>query len=182
MIGRTWAMALAMTVATTISSVAPAARAAPAAPAPTLEYAFTAKVTLAPAVEQGEIGGGRRRFIAITGGSVDGPLFHGRVLPGGGDWQTILPDGLTQVDARYFLQAADGTVVDVNNPGVRVASTAVTERIARGEDVPSDAYYFRTTPRLAARAGPFAWMNRSVFVARGIRKPDHVEIDFYVVR
>lgn len=159
-----------------------AAMAAPAAPAPTLEYAFTATVTLAPPVEQGEVASGRKRFIAITGGTVDGPLFKGRVLAGGGDWQTILPGGLTQVEARYFLQAADGTVVDVANPGVRVASPDVTERIAQGQDVPPDAYYFRTTPRLAARAGPLDWMNRAVFVARGIRRPDHVQIDFYVVR
>ena len=32
------------------------------------------------------------------------------------------------------------------------------------------------------RAGPHEWLRRSTFVARGIRKPDHVLVDFYVVR
>jgi hypothetical protein len=44
----------------------------PDAPAPVLDYAFTARITLAPPVEVGG-SGGRRRFIAITGGTIAGP-------------------------------------------------------------------------------------------------------------
>jgi len=142
----------------------------PAAPAPSLEYAFTIMATLLPPVEQGTIDGGRKRFIAITGGSVSGPLFEGSVLPGGGDWQTILPGGLARVEARYFLKATDGTVIEVTNPGVRTASPEVTELLPRGEAVDPSAYYFRTTPRFDVPAGAHEWMRRSVFVARGIRR------------
>lgn len=154
----------------------------PVALAPTLEYAFTATVTLAPPVEQGAIDGGRKRFIAITGGTVQGPLFHGKVMPGGGDWQTILPGGLTKVEARYFFKADDGTVIEVTNPGVRTGSAEVIERLAKGENVDPSAYYFRTTPRFDVAPGQHEWLRRHAFVARGIRRPDHVEIDFYVVR
>ena len=154
----------------------------PAAPAPSLEYAFTVRATLLPPVEQGTIDGGRKRFIAITGGTVEGPLLQGSVMPGGGDWQTIFAGGLTRVEARYFLKAADGTVIEVTNPGVRTASPEVTDKLAKGEAVDPSAYYFRTTPRFDAPAGPHEWMRRAVFVARGVRRPDHVEIDFYVVR
>lgn len=154
----------------------------PAAPAPTLEYAFTVKATLAPPVEQGTVDGGRKRFIAITGGSVAGPLLTGTVLAGGGDWQTILPGGLTKVEARYFLKAADGAVIEVTNPGVRTGSAAVIEQLAKGENVDPSAYYFRTTPRFDVAPGAHDWLRRHAFVARGIRRPDHVEIDFYVVR
>lgn len=154
----------------------------PAAPAPSLEYAFTTRVEVAPPVELGEAGGGRKRFIAITGGRITGPMLSGEVLPGGGDWQTILPGGVARLEARYFLKAADGTVIEVENLGLRVASAEVTDQLARGEEVDPSAYYFRTTPRFNVRAGPHDWMQRSTWVARGIRKPDHVLIDFYVVR
>ena len=154
----------------------------PSAPPPSLDYAFTVRATLLPPVEQGTIEGGRKRFIAITGGTVEGPLLEGTVLAGGGDWQTILPGGLTRVEARYFLKAADGTVIEVTNPGVRVATPEVTDRLAKGEVVDPSAYYFRTTPRFDVPAGAHEWMRRNAFVARGIRRPDHVEIDFYVVR
>lgn len=153
-----------------------------AAPAPTLVYAFSAHVTLAPPLEQGTVGDARKRFIGITGGTVSGPMLSGTVLAGGGDWQRILPGGLTEIEAKYFLKAADGTVIEVTNPGVRVASAEVTERIAHGEAVDASAYYFRTTPRFAVTAGPYDWMRRAVFVARGVRLPDYVAIDFYVVR
>ena len=155
---------------------------APAAPAPSLDYAFTVTARLLPPVEQGSVDGGRKRFIAITGGTVAGPLLDGTVLPGGGDWQTIMPGGLTRVEARYFLKASDGTVIEVTNPGVRVASAEVTERLARGEAVDPSAYYFRTTPRFDVAPGAHEWLRRHMFVARGVRRPDRVEIDFYVVR
>jgi Protein of unknown function (DUF3237) len=154
----------------------------PAAPAPTLEYAFTATVAVAPAVEQGTVDGGRKRFIAITGGTVTGPLLNATVLPGGGDWQTILPGGLTKVEARYFLKTDDGAVIEVTNPGVRTGSAEVIERLAKGENVDPSAYYFRTTPRFDVAPGKHEWLRRHAFVARGVRRPDKVLIDFYVVR
>jgi Protein of unknown function (DUF3237) len=168
-------------IAATLASSAVAAS-GPAAPPPTLEYAFTARVEVATPLEIGEADGGRKRFIAITGGKVTGPMLSGDVLPGGGDWQMSEPGGLTQVHARYFLKAADGTVIDVDNAGVRVAAPEVIERLARGDDVDPTSYYFRTTPHFSVQAGPHEWLRRSTFVARGIRKPDHVLIDFYVVR
>lgn len=158
------------------------AQTGPAAPAPTLDYAFTARVALAPPVELGPVEGGRRRFIAITGGSVSGPMLHAVILPGGGDWQTIGQGGLTRVEARYLLKAEDGTVIELTNPGVRAASEEVTEKLAQGVPVDASAYYFRTTPRFSVAAGPHDWLMRHAFVARGVRLPDAVLVDFYVVR
>lgn len=153
----------------------------PAAPAPSLTYAFSVRATLAPAVEEGEVDGGRRRFIPITGGEVGGPALNGTVLAGGGDWQVIMPGDLTSIEARYFLKTADGTVIEVTNPGVRTAAPEVIEKLAKGEPVDPSAYYFRTTPRFVVKDGPYAWLRRKVFVARGIRRPDSVVIDFYAV-
>lgn len=155
--------------------------AGPSAPAPTLTYAFSVRAQLAPPLEQGSVDGGRKRFIAITGGEVYGPKLTGEVLPGGGDWQTILPNGYTRIEARYFLRVIDGAVIEVTNPGVRTASVETVERLARGEQVDPSAYYFRTTPRFEVSPGPHEWLRRHVFVARGIRMPDHVVIDFYQV-
>jgi Protein of unknown function (DUF3237) len=136
---------------------------------------------LLPPLEQGEVDGKRIRFIGITGGSVDGPKLSGKVLSGGGDWQKIGANGLTEVYARYFLRAKDGTVIGVTNSGVRVASPEIIDRIAKGEDVDPSLYYFRTTPTFEVSGGAHEWLRRKTFVARGIRKPTHVVIDFYTV-
>ena len=74
-----------------------------------LDLMFSARIEVGKPVEQGLVDGRRQRFIPITGGTVSGPKLNGVVLPGGGDWQTILPGGLTQIMARYALQAEDGT-------------------------------------------------------------------------
>ncbi len=163
-----------------VAAAAPVAD-GPAAPAPTLTYAFSVEVTLAPPVEQGVVDGQRMRFVPITGGRIHGPRLSGSVLPGGGDWQAIGANGLTEVNARYALKAEDGTVIDVVNAGVRTASDAVTQAIARGEAVAADSYYFRTSPRFTVGAGRHEWLRRTMFVARGVRLPDRVTIDFYAV-
>jgi hypothetical protein len=154
---------------------------ASAVAAPTLAYAFSARISLSPPVEQGEIDGARKRFVPITGGTITGPRLSGTVLPGGGDWQSILPGGLTRVEARYFLKTDDGAVIGIHNVGVRVATPEVTDKIARGIAVPPDSYYFRTSTVFDAPLGKYGWLRERVFVARGIRMPDHVVIDFYTV-
>lgn len=167
--------------ATALMATVAQAQSGPSAPPPSLTYAFTVTATLAPPVEQGEVDTGRKRFIPITGGTVSGPAISGEVLPGGGDWQAILPGGLTSIEARYFLKTTDGTVIEVTNPGVRTAAPEVIEKLAKGEAVDPSAYYFRTTPRFSVKPGAYEWLRRKVFVARGIRKPDGVVIDFYAV-
>jgi hypothetical protein len=151
------------------------------APAPTLTYAFSARVEVAAPVEQGEIDGARKRFIPITGGTVTGPRLTGTVLPGGGDWQAIHAGGVTKVEARYFLKAADGAVIGIHNVGVRVASPEVTDKIARGEKVDPGSYYFRSAASFDPPPGSHQWLRSKVLVGRGIRMPDHVVIDFYIV-
>jgi hypothetical protein len=123
----------------------------------------------------------RKRFIPVTGGTVYGPRLTGRVLPGGGDWQGICADGLSQVHARYSIQASDGTLIGVTNTGVRTASAQVMEKLVAGIEVGPHEYYFRTSPVFETGAADYQWLRRHLFVARGIRKPDHVIVDFYLV-
>jgi hypothetical protein len=174
-------LAAAGLAGTSAGLAAGSAAQAPAPDTPALTYVFSIRAELLPPIEQGVVDGLRKRFIPISGGHVDGPRLRGVVLAGGGDWQTIDKSGRTEVYARYTLKADDGTIIDVVNPGMRIASAEVTERLARGEPVDPAAYYFRTTPRLEVAAGPHDWLRRSVFVARGVRKPDHVEIHIFAV-
>jgi hypothetical protein len=149
--------------------------------APSLTFVFSANVLVGTPQEKGMIDGKRSRFIPITGGTVEGPRLAGRVLAGGGDWQTIHADGLTEVFARYTLEASDGTLIGITNPGVRVASPDIIARLSVGEDVDPHLYYFRTTPAFDVAAGSHAWLRRQVFVAQGVRRPTSVELRVYAV-
>lgn len=148
---------------------------------PVLRLVTSLRINVATPQEQGMIDGKRKRFIPITGGSMEGPRLNGEVLAGGGDWQSIHEDGLTEIFARYSLRTKDGVTIGITNPGVRVASADVTRRIAAGESVPPSEYYFRSTPVFDVAPGPYGWLRRKVFVGRGVRKPDHVLLDIFEV-
>lgn len=150
--------------------------------APPLEFAFSLSVAVAPALELGETHLGRRRVIAITGGTVAGPLLNGIVLPGGADWQVIRTDGTAELEARYILQAADGALIAVVNRGVRHGPEAVMRKLIAGEPVDPSAYYFRCAPVFETAAPAQQWLARTVFVGSGARHPDRVEIDVFAVR
>ena len=55
-------------------------------------------------------------------------------------------------------------------------------RLAAGEVVDPSLYYFRTTPRFQVQDGPHRWLAENVFVGRGNRRPDGVELEIFRVR
>jgi hypothetical protein len=86
-----------------------------------------------------------------------------------------------EAEARYELAVDDGTVVSVLNRGLRRASPEVMRALAAGELVGPTDYYFRTSPVFEAPTGQHDWLNRSLFVATGERRPDSVTIRVYEV-
>ncbi|MDB5670170.1 MAG: hypothetical protein JWO25_1129 [Alphaproteobacteria bacterium] len=147
---------------------------------PPLSHAFSATVLIGAPLELGLVDGARKRVIPILGGTVTGPRLTGKVLSGGADWQTIRPDGVADISARYTLQAEDGALISVLNPGYRRGPAAVLARIAAGETVDPALYYFRTTPRFeAASDGPHAWLTKSLFVCSAARFAERVELDVF---
>lgn len=148
--------------------------------APKLDYAFTLVARVAAPVDLGEAQGFRRRVVPILDGTVSGPLFEGTILAGGADWQRIRPaDGLSRLFATYAIRHKDGTIVQVENRGLRRAAPEVMERLNGGEIVEPALVYFRSAPVFDAPEGPHAWLNESLFLASGRRMPDRVEIDVY---
>lgn len=154
----------------------------PGAPIPpSLRRAFSASIEVGTPIELGTIDGHRERYIPILGGTVFGPRLNGIVLPAGGDWQTVRTDGRTELLARYFLQADDGTAIALENPGMRVAEPEVIAQMAAGEEVSSALYYSGGSPRFRVAAGPHDWLRKRIFLARGLRRPDSLTIDFYTI-
>jgi hypothetical protein len=128
----------------------------------------------------GDSGEGVRRVIPITGGTVSGEI-GGRVLPGGADWQSVLPDGTIELSAHYSLEFADGARVEVTSIGLRAAPPEVMAALNRGETVDPDSYYFRTHMRLRTGHAAYAHLNRSLFLGRGARAPMGVRIEVFRV-
>jgi hypothetical protein len=144
------------------------------------EYAFTARVSVASPLLIGQGPEGLRRFVAIEGGTATGPLFTGKVLPGSGDWQVVRADGVLNVEARYTLEASDGVRIACLNRGIRHAPPGIMAKLMRGEPVPNDSYYFRTSAQFEAPQGsPYEWMNLAMFAGKAEREPSAAIIHFF---
>jgi len=116
-----------------------------------------------------------RRFIPIIGGTVGGGL-PGKVLVGGGDWQTVWPDGRMDIAAHYVLDIDGQGTVEVRSDGVRHGPSAVLEALARGETVDPASYYFRTAVRLRTAAPGLSHLNALLAIATGERGADRVRL------
>jgi Protein of unknown function (DUF3237) len=146
-----------------------------------LEFVFEARVEVSAGQELGAGPRGLRRIVPITGGTFEGPRLSGVIMPGGSDWQVIRPDGVAELEARYTLRVADGTLISVVNRALRHGPPEVMARLRRGETVDPESYYLRTTPTFVAPEGPHDWLCRSIFVGTGARHPAEVRIRVFRV-
>jgi Protein of unknown function (DUF3237) len=126
--------------------------------------------------------GGGRRYVAFDGGTFEGrDGLTGTVLEGGIDWQTVRPDGVLEIDAHYTLHTEEDEAIEVRSQGVRKASESVAARLALGEVVAPDEYYFRTLVRLSSAAPRLHWMNDLIAVSTGDRERSTVRIHVHEV-
>lgn len=127
--------------------------------------------------------GGGRRCVVFTGGSFTGrDGLAGTVARGGVDWQRVRPDGVLEIDAHYALVSDEDESVEVRSTGLRKASDEVADRLARGDVVAPEEYYFRTHIRLTTAAPRLLWLNDLLAVSTGQRDREVVHIDVHEVR
>ena len=151
-------------------------------PAPQLSLVYRLEASLGQPFDLGDVAGGHRRIVPLTGGTFSGPSISGKLLAGASaDWQVAQPDGTTLADLRYTLQTDEGAVLYVQAAGVRHGPPAVLGRIARGEDVDASEYTFRTGTRIETAAAKLDWLNKGVFISVGGREPGRVIYETYLV-
>ena len=150
---------------------------------PKLEFAFQIRLNLGDRLRIEPVpGGGGRGFVPVTGGEVSGPRLTGKVVPfSGGDWPSVRPDGSHAFDARYLLEASDGTVIILKNRGYRHAPPDVAKKMEALEPVDPASYYFRVTPEFDAPIGPHDWLTRTIFVGTADRRNGYTIFSYFEV-
>jgi Protein of unknown function (DUF3237) len=146
-----------------------------------LEPVMTLSVEVAEIIATGPTPVGEVRLLPFAGGTFEGKDMRGRLLPGGTDWQQVRADGVIEIRAHYLLETDRGERIEVNSQGIRHAPPGVLERIAAGEPVPSDQYYFRTHVRLNTGSERLAHLNRMLLVSSGERQQHTVLLTFYAI-
>lgn len=146
------------------------------------EFVFEVVAEVEAPLVVGQTSRGLRRVIPIRGGTVSGPRLSGTILPGGADWQYVRPDGVLSLEARYTIRAESGELVSVINRGLRHGPPEIIDRITRGEPVPADSYYFRTTAEFEAPLGPLEWLNKGLFLGIAERRPGAAIVRFHLFK
>jgi hypothetical protein len=153
-----------------------------AVPAPPgLTFLADVSVTVGEPIDVGPTPEGHRRLIPITGGTVQGPVLNGRVLPGGADYQLLRSPTLTELDARYVLETDGGERIYVHNTALRHGSARDIGLLNSGAAVDPSKIYFRCWPRLNTAAPGLDWLNTRLAVGTGVREPGRVVISIFTV-
>lgn len=122
---------------------------------------------------------GERRYVPLGGGTVRGPELNGTLVEGGVDWQVNRSDGVLDIAAHYVIRTSDGALVEVQSDGMRHGPAEVMARLARGDVVGRDEYFFRTIMRFQTGAPQWAHLNKVLALACGQREAKRVVLDVY---
>ncbi|MDO7835443.1 DUF3237 domain-containing protein [Sphingobium sp. HBC34] len=98
--------------------------------------------------------GNRDEIWPIIGGRFWGRGIRGLVVPGGGDFPVVRPDGAIIIDALYRLKTDDGVTIIIHNRGLAYSDTK-----------------YRLIPEFIAPVGKYDWLNKSVFIATLVEVP-----------
>ncbi|MET0544141.1 MAG: DUF3237 family protein [Variovorax sp.] len=149
--------------------------------APSLDHFADLQVDVGTPQVLGGGPGGLRRVVPILGGHATGHGWQARVLPGGSDFQLIVSDTLSTLDARYGLETDAGDLVYVQNHAVRAAPAEVMAALLRGEPVDAAQIYFRCTPSFETASPALRWATERLFVGAGVRHPTQVVMRFFAL-
>jgi hypothetical protein len=152
----------------------------PLAP-PSLEYFADLQVEVGVPQVLSQGPRGMRRLVPITGGSARGTGWTARVIPGGTDFQLIVSDTLSELDARYGLETDAGDLIYVQNHAVRAAPPEAMAKLLRGEPVDPGQIYFRCNPRFETSSPSLRWIGERMFVGVGVRHPAQVVMRFFTL-
>lgn len=131
---------------------------------------FVAEVTVSAVHAAGGPEGARKRIADVSGGSFAGERLSGVILPGGTDWLTERSDGALLLDARVVLKTADGALIGMSYSGMRHGTAEVMARLAQGEEVSPEDYYFRIQASFTTSDERYSWLNGILAVGVGHRQ------------
>lgn len=151
--------------------------------APRFEYAFTVAIDLTPPVWLTPTSmGATRAAVWAAQGTFEGPRIRGIVIPmSGGDYPLVRPNGVIDFDARYLLQADDGTPIYLQSRGYRWAEGDAMERMNRNEPLEPHEYYMRVSPKFDVPEGPHDWLGKHIFVGVAEKVPKANRIHYFML-
>ena len=147
-----------------------------------LEYEFSYRASLKPALAVGPGPYGTRLVVEVIGGSFEGKRLKGKILTGGADWLLAGPDGFGRLDVRAQFVTDDGAAIYLSYFGLLEMNDKVQRALSDPQNGTDYAdHYFRTNPHFETGDPRYAWLNQSLFVGEGHILPGRI-VEYKVYR
>jgi hypothetical protein len=133
-----------------------------------------------PATEGSPVGA--RQYYEMSEGTLRGERINATIAMPGGDWHVVGSDRFGRPDVRVQFTTDDGAPILLHYTGL-VERTATFNRAAEsGGSTGFDDQYMRMFMTFDTGATRYAWLNESLFVARGrIAGPAEIEYEIFRV-
>jgi hypothetical protein len=123
-----------------------------------------------------------RRVVSVTGGTFEGERLNGKVLPVGGDFLFLRPDGAMHLDVRLVLQTNENELIYLTYVGRRHAvPKSMTNQVGSSEPVNQGDEYFRTIVQFECSAPRLIWLNNILAVGTGRRLAGGVTYEIFEI-
>lgn len=151
---------------------------------PTVDVRTEYLMTLEVPIDTAQSVGHRLIVNVPAGGSVRGPKIRGQLIPPGGDWLYVMPDGSLRLDVRETIETDDHAMIFIEYGGIIAWSQDVLDRFNKGEVITAADGYFVTAPRFTTASTNYAWLNHVQTVGKmvSIQKGARVIYDIFMIR
>jgi hypothetical protein len=118
----------------------------------------------------------------FTAGMFEGKGIRGTLLPGGGDWASVVDSSRLRIDVRGALRTDDGALIYMQYRGVWLASAGLLARvIERAVPYVHEDHYLRVTAAFETDARAYSHLNDIVAIGVGGFANGGVHYSFYAV-
>jgi hypothetical protein len=124
----------------------------------------------------------RMKFLLGSGGYVHGPALTGEIVPVGGDWMRIRPDGVGIAEIHALIKPVGGGIILTEYSGIVDFGPDGYRLLASGGGPKRAALRF--APRYLTASPSFSWINRLQCLGVGEVNLERyvVEYDLYAFR
>ena len=125
---------------------------------------------------------GERSYWVVSEAELVGPRLKARLAAPGSDWMHVSDDGFWRPDVRMPFTTNDGETILLHYTGLVQQTDAFKAAAEANRQTQWDEQYMRLAMRFDAGAARYAWLNASLFIARGrLLGTGHIEYDVHRV-
>jgi hypothetical protein len=148
-----------------------------------LEFVMTYRLQVRGPLESkdGSPASSRRQYWEMSNATLEGPKIRATTPMPGIDWFTPSEDGFGKPHVRLPFMTDDGALVLLEYHGVAQASDAFIRAVEQDTATDWDDQYLRMALTFDTTSERYAWLTRSLFVARG-RLRGAKELEYEVFR